>query len=961
MAANHTISKGEELFMRLLYLGRRTCDHLSRDLTKHALIELHDGIEWDAYIKKTDKQISKVINKVAKKYFKGTMPQLDKCDTSTLYEVYEQSIGDVNDPKEPSITRVFKTITTQRNPCAHRTNEQLTDDQYNQDYENFMNVISGSEFNVNTFPSLDQCLKFLEENKYQTFQHFCHNHPEEILSFVKTLESDRLELASRIEHLEKVVKELQFVKSKVSELGSKVAAHGSQLRYHDAKFSEQDRRFEALERRQGFLAEKKKPRSNLSLRNADELAGRMKDLKLIGQVMSNSQCILITGPPGIGKTSLATEYARQKMRASGDSGKADNCINLFVEFQDHKLVGKLDADIKNEIGRTIGALFPAVRHAALESDDALSLVINHLRDLVEQDHMNFLFILDNVDTILDAQSSNQLGESVQKLALVDENIKFICTARKKIIIYGGSTSLELGPLADEDCLAWLQKQNLVAETRDKLGDDILNKIVEMTNGIPLIMMIMHSLACRSGDLSADELDSLKKSDDWNVELNQRVKLYFDRLTFHQKLAMQCASIFTINFDKTTLIDLFSKCESNSGCGIVALRACTDRCLVQFSPETRRHYLHPYIKECAKSPMLTPPAQKIILKSCYILTYWERLLAVAQKQFEKDKFESVLGEVNDDIRNFENFLEVITSSQIEQLSIFCENLRAENSFSCYWLLSGLWFLSKIGDLKRRLNAAVEKLENLFVQLEMTAHVIICQCFLSHILRVMKGDENLILARDKIERASRQAWVPKELPATINFCNGYICFTQARFVQSTNKNTLNSIRVYDWQRVAAATHFERALSYYEVWLNSSNTANQEQLTTIHLVETAQVNCFYYREKLQAVKRNENAKSSLFATLGLIVKEVLRALGSHDETAYLIKVYADLLKFNGRRTQASEVYAEVFKLYENFGAALETQLILVLKEWSDCFPDNELALQMLEQARKIAEENYLLDSTW
>ena len=90
-ATNQHMTQEQDFLMRLIYLTRRTCDQLSRDLTKYVIDELYKS-NWDDWLTEDPDELKLYKKKYFKKYFGDEIPPVDKCDTTTLTDMLTNEI-----------------------------------------------------------------------------------------------------------------------------------------------------------------------------------------------------------------------------------------------------------------------------------------------------------------------------------------------------------------------------------------------------------------------------------------------------------------------------------------------------------------------------------------------------------------------------------------------------------------------------------------------------------------------------------------------------------------------------------------------------------------------------------------------------------------------------------------------------------------------------------------------------
>ena len=562
------MTAGDEKLMRLTYLVRRTCDQLSRDLMTHTLMEFH-STDWETFA--NDPNCRKDFMKYFKHRFVDRIPSLTECDTTILYDFFKRvaTYPPFGIKRCVKFDEKMETIKKFRNDSAHFTNMDLSDEEYEKHFSEFVSAIA--KFESNIFVSLNNCLKFLSENKNQTFAHFCRNNPEEIALVLSTFEKNLLVIAKEIESLKGVVQKIEADKSRRLEILHRIDSHQEQV---------------AFNRNRNRL-----PNGNLI--KIPILAGREGDLNAVADCLKRCQIVNICGPPGIGKTSLALTFANghQSRQSSDSPDGSEGYVYFHVKMQEIDTTGATDRTLKNEVGRKIGALFPEIATDLHESEMAFEILMSHARDLVNE--MKLFFVLDNIDTILNAQQGNIMGNVLEELASLDESVRIITTSRDKRldIILMRLDVINLKPISKSNCHDWLISENSHAQ----LCDDLISAITESCDGIPLVLKTMHSVVKRRRDISPDNLDEVRRTEDWN-RLTRCLDVSFKMLTFDEVKLMKCVSVLDGNFEKSTLIEKFQKVGGDYDSAIGAFARCSDLSLIEFDCSRSEHYLHRYIKE-----------------------------------------------------------------------------------------------------------------------------------------------------------------------------------------------------------------------------------------------------------------------------------------------------------------------------------------------------------------------------
>ena len=935
----HEVTKEEDNLMRYTFLVRKTCDQLSRDMMRHVLAELHSA-DWQTFIHDPDPENANWFTKCFKRHytpFSATAPSLEECDTTTLFEIFDQQVS-----KGVSMDKVKKfedkmiEIKKFRNECAHAV-KMLSNEEYERNFDNFYSIIS--QFDPKIFPSLDECLEYLRTNRNQTFNHFCRINPDEITMLLRNLESNLLEIAKRYEALKEQLEDLDRRISETTKMASETSARVDKIE-------------QILEERN----EMKMPKSNI--RSVHELAGRDEDLKEVSDCFTNSQLVSICGPPGVGKTSLTLAYAKeQEKKDMADASESNKSVYLFVKRFENIKEGMSDIDIKHEIANQVASLFPGLSAALSETNDPFKLLLQHVETVVT--HRGLFFIFDNIDTVLAAQdaSTNVIGDILEELTARDKNIRILTTSRDKRLQteYIDMEIVELKPISSNDCRQWMQSEN----RRQKISEELIDAIAECCSGIPLILNILHSAARRRRLTSVDQLESVKRSEDWN-RLKRCLELSFELLTPVQTQLMKCASVFSNNFEEHTLAEIFYKLHQQDELVSDVLLDCHDLSLVEYDDGAEKYFLHPYIQEHVYNTKIANVTEMQYLEAMFVATYFEKMLKVAEEQLKKDNFAIVLSKVVGDCQNFEKLFKLVSSQNHLQIKCFEKFVRGKDNFSPFWLLTCFTFLDLIGQFKNSLLKLAHELELIFQKTNMTAHEIMCKCFIARKYRFITGFKNLARARSIIDEASNMS---NSMRGPMKkFCLGYTEYLKGRFNQQTRTGSLAKKwrKKFNWEDISSYDLLSSAARQYLNWEPQHQLIDTNRFVTARSVELYRCLIYQYRERLEQAQ-TEKEKNDCFHSLDRCVQALSQLLGPHHEVAYAAKKHADNLKHCGRKIEASDKYAKVYKMFELLGPEIKTQQIVVLKEWSDCDDNKADALKKLRKAEAILIEHSMQDHSW
>ena len=456
-----------------------------------------------------------------------------------------------------------------------------------------------------------------------------------------------------------------------------------------------------------------------------------------------------------------------------------------------------------------------------------------------------------------------------------------------------------------------------------------------------------------------EFEKIKQSDS---KLKKSLELSFNKLTEDQLIIMLCAAEFTGNFDNETFdslcINVNPLYDSEKVCSLI--RVCRDLCLCEYDERKKKYYLHPYIQEFIRETYADKSQRKAV-NANFVLTYFKKCLSKAREQLEeKDSFCSVVDSLLTDSQNIFKFSKLLSEDAAPMLSAAVRSDEA----SAYWLLTFFWLLNKIGRFKQMSSELAEKLEQIFTGTRNYAQAVICKCFLSHHLRLLRPQVIFLSkSQSKIVEAGNLL-AEMQNTSIFPFCEGYLAFTKARFEQRVSKNN-KSCQNFD--RRKAKNWFEQSLSSYRNWEKPENLEVSLFEKMIRSEKTQVILCQYHEVLPQKKKSKKNdcflnkgQKDAQFRDLYTNIDRLHDALGDHEEVAFATKKTADLLKQDGKFDKAAEYYSKAYEMYQSFGHEIEIQQVMLLKEWSDCLPFEE-AIKKLQDAQEILIQNCLENHKW
>ena len=906
-ATSQIMTKENDLQMRLIYLTRRTCDQLSRDLTKHAIAENYDS-NWDDWLKEFPDRLEKCKKKYFKRYFGDGTPALHQCDTTTLTEMLLKEIihGGIK-----TYDLYLEKLKNFRNKVSHNELETgISESEFQEELkilnQFLLELLSDSQSQI-IFPSVQSCLQFLSQNRKMTLAQFCDYYPNEITIFMRSLEP----------HLRKILMNIRCLPEEVSQL---------------------DHRLENVETKQDFLESKLelKQQESMQLPSSSlrpfSISGRESEVESLKTSLVNSQLALIHGPPGIGKTSLANNF--------GQKLTSENQVCVEIQFGNFAVPsGELcDQHIARKIGRGITGIPEGLE----ETEDPLSLLARHVRNVVKD--RKLLLIFDNIDPVLNSETAKRDLQTVTgELVKAGKGLQIIFTARCRKIDTDPyhCEIIKLDPLSQNDLKLW------ISEKESKMPKEFLKEITICSGGIPFILNILFNYANLHEDFKIDEFEEIKTSPIWN-KLNYSLKLSFNRLEDELLLTMLYASAFNGNFDSDTLAEMYIKTNpSDFRRTKMLVRECRDLSLCEYDTKSGKYFLHPYLQEYICDTYAGRIKQKSV-DSIFVQVYFEKLLSKARQQLEeRDNFYSVIVSLVADSHNIRKFTELLSvDGVLPHVS--------DDDTSTYWLLSCFWLLNKIGRFKKMSYEMATKLEKIFIERETYALAIACKCYVSHWLRLLPGKTNVFISRVKIDEADKLAELENALIGP--FCQGFLAFTKARF----NQHVSNLVKFSNWNQVFSWERnqnlFDESLYFYKKW-SANVPGNLEQTVFLNMYKSEQIRVILhqYRDLLPNIQ-SELEKDKQFQILIVCINMLHQAIENREEVAFAEEKTDDQVKLNN----PMDYYCRAFKIYQLFGPEIEIQQVIQLKEWAECLP-SEKAREKLQLAKLILQENFLQEHAW
>ena len=627
-----------------------------------------------------------------------------------------------------------------------------------------------------------------------------------------------------------------------------------------------------------------------------EIVGRHKDLQELESFLEESPLVLITGAPGIGKSSLALTFAKTRINDVMSS-------SLFISTKG--LLERTNEDsvsLKNKISRSIGLCIGDICEVVRTCDDSFAILLNRVQRVPK--NAKLWIILDNIDDIDRKIFRTALEDVICGLCLPTGNIKFICTSRSWTLDPKSISKkvLDLKPISLECAVSWLLKN-----TQNK-DESLLKEVAKASNGVPLIMKLYSSRLTSKNrkPFEVGEIPKFRESRDYHDEMDSVLGWSFEALNQESGLilVMQCTSLFPKYINESALKSMFNflgKLETYEGWMI---ERCADLSLIEYNFNIQKYHLHPYIQEYVLKTY-SEACEK--LKYTFFVVYYSRLMQNAQDQLRKDNFDTAVQQLFDDIENYQKFLKLKFDVSNKELEISAEHF-SEEALSEYWLLASFWYLEKIKQTKIYILDFAKFLENIFLRVKLYSHVIICKCFISHQVRLM--DKYASQASEILEEAST---LSSNLSVSI-FCLSYLQYSKGRLVRQMVRDPgFKWEQKFEWENVAHVNFCDAALKLLNQWRSdvTSQTKSCVQLEKIErIVKIEEIEILSSRliDDLDKAmqEKNEPQLHEVIKNGQQNVNDLENILGKHGETTYSFKKLADILRCTeNEKDKAASLY--------------------------------------------------------
>ena len=383
----------------------------------------------------------------------------------------------------------------------------------------------------------------------------------------KTLNEHNNKLDQHGNKIEEQGKFLGQAEVKLDEHGNLLSQHKNVLDQHETKICNHDdtlssvtKTLETIELETGSLT-KGIFGSHLGL------FGRENDLETLKERFTHSQAVVITGSPGLGKTTLALCYIT-------------NCLSypkLVIETSFQGFApGPTKA--KDEIVRHIGSSYPEITEKLQNSENPLVDFKKWIIEKIYECEKNFAMclFLEDLDDLVVANLSRDLLDIIKELVSADKRVQVICTAKDTSLSpeLNAFENIDLNPLSEETIIEWCRLQ------KPEINGALVQELSKCSGGIPLVHKIIHKYLERNSKIHPMDLQAIIESRN-SEKLTATLDFIFCKLTEHQILALQCASLFQRKFKKQEFLALYEKrCQSGAN-GFMALQECRGLHLIEF--------------------------------------------------------------------------------------------------------------------------------------------------------------------------------------------------------------------------------------------------------------------------------------------------------------------------------------------------------------------------------------------
>ena len=555
------------------------------------------------------------------------------------------------------------------------------------------------------------------------------------------------------------------------------------------------------------------PDFNLSsnIHDIEDIVGREQDVDLLAKAFESSPLVLITGPGGIGKSSLALTFAKEQTKQPLN-------VCLFVIMKDFEINNEFGLKLEDKICRSIGKCMSDIEKEIQNSDDAFSVLKNYINSIPEE--TKIWLILDNIDNFDTLEARTALENVITRLSSSKGNVKFVCTSRNWSL-YPNTISkkvVALKPISSEIALKWFREKT--EAVKNDFTKSVLSHVAKASYGIPLIMKLYTSrlTAKNKKPITVDDIPAFKENKNYKQAIDAALKWSFDSLQKEAGLllVLQCASIFPKFIEEATLKSMFTmytKASGEQSFGEDFIEQCADLSLIEYNRIKKKYHLHPYIQEYV---LKTNSEVCRKLKYAFCIASFSKLMQITRKAlheiFNGDEPVEISYSLSSGV--IREFLRFDFGELLQYYPDISKEPFINHPPSAEYLLNALLNLLAVEhfacDYHSLLLKFAENLRNLFLRISLFSHAVICQCFIIQI------DPNPINLRTNMKILEEEYEIKLE-PDKSSFCLSYLHYTKGHFIQRTGHDSNET-------KMSSHACFEKAKQELHNW--SSDVISQSE---------------------------------------------------------------------------------------------------------------------------------------